>query len=437
MQANIKKQEGIHCDLGVTIPAEEIDSKVTQKLKEMTKTLRINGFRPGKVPYKYVKDHYSQNARAEIINNMLSDKYSQAIEKQNINAAGVNDVKIDHDKPGEDLQLTFQIELFPEVNVEGIENLTIEQPVTEVGDEEVRRMIEGLQKQSATWHQVNRPCQKGDAVKVDYHGTIDGEPFEGGSQEGEFITLGENQMLQDFEAALYGMSPGERKTFDVTFPDDYAQNDLAGQTASFEVTVHEVQEPELPEIDEEFAKSYGIEGDKDTFIHKITENMKHQLKTARRNYIKSQIFEQLPECADFELPKTLVNQQIKRSKENLLKQMGDNAKHLNIDQMPDHLFQQEAEKQVRLSFIIESLIEKHQLEPSDNDVEALIEEIASEYEDPQQAKAQFQNDEKEMENIRSLARENALIEWLLDHVQLVEKEKDYFELIQQGMQNQQ
>ena len=435
MQVTVEKKEGIHCQLAIELPFVEIDQEVTKRLQKIARTAKFDGFRPGKVPVSFVKKRYGEEVRFEVIGDVLPQKYVKAIQDEKLEAAGV-EIDIKHNVEGDDLKFNVNVELFPEIKITGLDKIKIEKPVVTIGDEEVAKMIENLRKQVATWEEVNRAAKDGDTVTIDFVGKKEDEAFDGGSAENQSLVLGSGQMIPGFESGVEGMKKGEEKTIDVTFPEDYQSVDLAGKAVQFDIKLHEVKEAELPEINEEFAKKFGVDGDVDAFYAEIRNNMERELKAAVNKKIKEQAFNGLKNTNELEVPKTLIQSEIKRSKEDLLGRMGDQSSKVKLDDIPDDLFKEASEGRVKLGLLVNEVVKQNKIEASEEKVNAMIEDMASVYEDAEEVRAHYKKNKQDLENIQNAVVEDEVVAFILDNAEVSEKKVDFFELIREAMANQ-
>lgn len=268
MQVTVEKKEGIHCSLLIEVPANEVDSIVTKEINKTAKTIKMDGFRPGKVPAGMVEKKYGEQIRMEVISDLIPQKYSKAIQDEKLAVAGI-EVELKENKKREPLKFVANLELFPEFEVTGFEKIEVQKPVVELTDKEVKQMIENLRKQLATFAEVERAVQKDDKVVIDFVGKRDGEVFEGGSANDQELVIGSGQMIPGFEDGIIGMNKDEQKTITVTFPEEYQNKDLAGKEATFDITIKKIQGAQLPEVDDEFVKKFGVKGGVDTFENEI------------------------------------------------------------------------------------------------------------------------------------------------------------------------
>ncbi|API86573.1 trigger factor [Francisella uliginis] len=435
MQVTVEKKEGINCSLLIEVPANEVDTEVNKRVNQTAKTIKMDGFRPGKVPAGMVKKKYGEQIRMEVISDVIPQKYSKAIQDEKLAVAGI-EVDLKENKEGEPLKFVANLELFPEFEVSGFEKIEVQKPTVELGDNEVKQMIENLRKQLATFKEVERAVEKDDKVVIDFVGKKDGEVFEGGTANDQELVIGSGQMIPGFEDGIIGMNKDEQKTITVTFPEEYQNKDLAGQEATFDITVKKIQQAELPEVDEEFVKKFGVKGGVDTFEDEIKENMQRELKFILQRKVKEQVFKGLREIAEFETPKALIKREIDAAKENLVKQMGG-AQGFDVNQLPDNLFEDNAKQKVETSLVLDSVMRSQKFEATDEEVDSLLDEMVQAYEEPEKTKQEIKKNEKEIANLKALVIENKLTDWVLDQAQVSEKEEDFFEIIKENMQAQQ
>ena len=436
MQVTVENKEGINCSLLIEVPAVEIDSAVTKEVNKTARTIKMDGFRPGKVPASMVKKKYGEQIRMEVISDLIPQKYTKAIQDEKLAVAGI-EVDLKENKEGEPLKFVVNCELFPEFEVTGFDNIEVQKPIVTLGDAEVKKMIENLRKQMATFAEVERAVEKEDKVTIDFIGKRDGEVFEGGTANDSQVTIGSGQMIPGFEDGIVGMKSGEEKTITVTFPAEYQNEELAGKEAKFDITVKKIEAPELPAIDEEFVKKFGVKGGVDSFEGEIKENMERELKFIIQRKIKEQVFDGLREIAEFEVPKALVKREIEVTKQNFLKQMGGNKGGFDINQLPDDIFEPQAKKKVETSLVLDSVMQSQKFEATDAEVDSLLDEMVQAYEDAETTKNDIKKNKQEMSNLKAVVIENKLTDWVLEQAKVTDKEEDFFEVIKENMQAQQ
>ena len=436
MQVTVEKKEGINCSLLIEVPAADIDNAVAKKVASTAKTVKLDGFRPGKVPAGVVKQKFGQQIRMEVISEVIPQKYTKAIQDEKLAVAGI-EVDLKEDKEGQPLKFVVNCELFPEFTVSGFDKIKVEKPVVELGDEQISKMIENLRKQFATYSEVDRAVANDDKVTIDFVGKKDGEVFEGGTAQDSPVVIGSGQMIPGFEEGIVGMTKGEEKTITVTFPAEYQNEELAGAEATFDITVKNVEEAELPAIDAEFVAKFGVKGGVDTFADEIKENMARELKFILQRKIKEQVFTGLREIAEFDVPNSLVKREIDAAKQQLVKQMGGDKSGFDVNQLPDNLFEANAKQKVETSLVLDQVLKAEAFEADEASVDALLTEMVQAYEEPEKTKEEIKKNAQEINNLKALVVENKLTDWVLGQAQVTEKEEDFFEVIKANMQQQQ
>ncbi|KEI35646.1 cell division trigger factor [Francisella sp. W12-1067] len=436
MDVTVEKKEGINCSLLIEVPADEIDNMVTKKIAQTAKSIKLDGFRPGKVPANLVKKKYGEQIRFEVISELIPKKYTKAIQDEKLEVAGI-EVDLKENEEGKNLKFVANLELFPEIEVNGCDNIAVEKPIVELGDKEVKQMIENLRKQFATYSEVDRAVKSDDKVTIDFVGKKDGEVFDGGSANDTDVIIGSGQMIPGFEDGIIGMLKDEQKTITVTFPKDYQNQELAGKDAQFDITVKKIQQPELPEVNEEFVKKFGVKGGVDSFESEIKENMQRELKFIIQRKIKEQVFKGLRDIVEFDVPKALVKREIDAAKKNLLNSMGGAKSNFDVNQLPDNLFEANAKQKVKTSLILDSIIKIQNFEADDREVDSLLDEMVQAYEEPEKTKEQIKKNPREINNLKALVIENKLTDWVLDQAKVTDKKEDFFAIIKENMQAQQ
>lgn len=428
MQVSVEKKEGIHCVLSVELPAAEIDQEVSKRIGKIAKTAKMDGFKPGKVPAGIIKKKYGEQVRFEVLGDVLPSKYSKAIQDQRLNAAGV-EVKILNNREGEALKFNVNVELFPEVKVTNLDKIEVEKPVVELGQAQMDKMIDNLRKQLATWKEVEREVRLDDRVIIDFVGRVNGEVFEGGSANASEVIIGSGQMIPGFEDRIIGMIKDEEKTIEVTFPEDYQVEKLKGKPAQFDIVVKNIKEAELPKIDDQFVEQFGIKGGVDEFYAEIKQNMARELKNAINKVVKIQVFEQLVNLIEFDVPKALIQREIDKSKHDLIERMGGDKAKMKAENLPDDLFRKKAAFSVKLGLILQAIVRDQKLEADHAGVDEIIEEMASVYEDAQEVRDHVKKSKAELDNVKNTVIENKLVEWVVAQGKTTEKAEDFFELI--------
>lgn len=429
MQVSVETTTGLERRMTVGVPAAEVDTAVTQKLKDTARRVRIDGFRPGKVPVSVVKQRFGDSIRAEVLEEVVRNHYAQALTSEKITPAGSPSIEFSKDKAGEDVEFVATFEVFPDVELAGFDGFEFEKSKAEVTDADIDKMLDNLRKQRANYVQVDRAAKDGDRVKVDFTGKIDGEVFEGGSAEDQAVTLGSGQMIPGFEAGIEGMKANEEKPVEVTFPEDYGNAELAGKTAVFDIKVNEVAEAELPEMDEEFFAAFGAGGkDLETFKAEVRQNMEREARTALEGKLKNNVIDKLVEVNELDVPTALVQDEIQRLKQQAVQQFGEQAQ-IDPSSLPDELFTEQAQRRVKIGLIMNELITKAEIKADDEAVKAYIEDQASVYQDPQQVIDYYSSNPEMLNQVKAVVVENAAIDHILENSKVTESVVSYEEAI--------
>ena len=430
MQVTLETTSGLERRMHISVPGEELETRVDAKLKQTAGQVRIKGFRPGKVPLREVKRRFGEGIRQEVGSEMMQSSFAEAVQQEEVSPAGmpqIEDVKLE---AGADLEFTAVFEVFPEITVAGFEEIEIEKPVAKVTPDAVDTMIENLRNQRSEFADVDRACVDGDQVNIDFAGTVDGEAFDGGAAEGSDVVLGSGSMIPGFEEGIVGMSAGDKKDVPVTFPEGYQAEDLAGKDAVFAITVNSVKESSMPELDDEFFKLFGVEqGGMDAFRNEVSANMEKELGTAIKNKVKNQALEGLEKVNDIALPKALIDQEIERLKQEAVQQFGGGQANIDASMLPSEMFTSQAEKRVTLGLLVNAIVEQHELKVDDDKVKTMIHDMASSYEDPEQVINFYYNNQQQLTQIQNLVLEDQVIDLIVTSAKVSEVEQSYEEAI--------
>jgi trigger factor len=436
MQVSIETTSGLERRLTVGVPAERVDVEVDSRLKKAARNVRIPGFRPGKVPMKVMHQRFGPGVRQEVLGEVLSQSFQEAVIQENLRPAGQPSIEPRSMDPGKDLEYVATFEVFPEVEISEIADLEVEKLVAQVTDDDVTEIIEVFRKQQGSWEVTDRPAQEGDKVNIDYSGTRDGEAFDGGSAEGSDLELGSGRMIPGFEDGIVGMSAGDEKTLALSFPEDYHSEELAGANVEFKITLNSVQEMVPAAIDAELFAKYGVEeGGEEEFRKEVAQNMARELKNATDAKVKQQVMDALLAAhAGLEVPKALIQQEIKVLRNQMFQQFGGagGAQNLDLESLlPGEMFQENAEKRVKLGLVMAEFIAKNELKADGERVRATIEEMASTYQDPQEVIEYYYSNREQLAAVESKVLEDQVVETLLANAKIAEKPCSYQEAISQ------
>ncbi|MEN8214377.1 MAG: trigger factor [Pseudomonadota bacterium] len=427
MQVSVETLEGLKRRMTVELPAEQVNEIVDNKLRTLAREVRLDGFRPGKVPLKVVKKRFGAHARQEAYGELIQQSYYEALVEQKLNAVGEPAIEV-KDEDGA-FSYTAEFEVVPELSISDLEGASLERPVAELLDSDVDSMIEKLRQQRVTWNRVERPAQDGDQLMISFVGKIDGEAFDGGSADNVPLVLGSGSMIDGFEQGLLGAAEGDERSVETTFPDDYQAQHLASKAATFEITVNEVAEPELPEIDEDFAKAFGIEdGSVDGFMQDIRDNMQRELDAKIKSKTKESVMELLLEKHQFDVPEAVIDDEAKRLQEDTRKQMESQGQSSSSFQLPVEVFKEQAERRVKLGMLTSKIISGQSLEVDDARLRLMIEDFAASYESPQEMIDWYYEDATRLDPVKHIVLEDQVVDWVLDQVAVTEKQHTFDEL---------
>lgn len=428
MQVSLERKDGLERTLKVEIPADRIDDAVQQRLSRLQKTARLDGFRPGKVPYRVVRDRFGGQVRQEVMGELVQSTLQEALAQEELYPAGTPRVDAADEQPEQGgMAYTVTFEVYPEIEPAPVEDLEIERPVAEVAEADIDNMIETLRAQRRQFEDVERPAQRGDQVVIDFVGRVDGEPFDGGSGQDTPVELGTGRLIEGMEEQLEGVRPGETRTLDVAFPEDYGVETLAGKPAQFEVTAKAVQEGRLPEVDAEFARSLGVEsGSIDELRAQLRANMERELGQALRSRVKQQVMDALIERNPVDVPESLVHDEIGRLREQMKQRLGG---QLGDEQLGDELFADEARRRVRLGLILSALVRGEEIHADDERVRRQVEELAAGYEDPQQVVRYYYENPEMLQGAQAMVVEDQVVDWVLERARVSERQTTFDEIM--------
>jgi trigger factor len=417
MQTTLETLGALERRINVALPVAEIEGEVQKRLSRLARTVRVAGFRPGKVPLKMVAQQYGPQVRSDVIAESVQSRFNDAVREQNLRVAGyprIEPRRADGDAVPEALEFSAVFEVYPEVRVGDVSAVTIERPVASVASADVDRTLDVLRRQRTTFEPVARPAQAGDRVLVDFTGTLDGVEFQGGQARDFPITLGEGRMLPEFESAVTGMRAGESKSFPLTFPADYHGRDVAGRTAEFALTVKQVTEPRLPELDEAFAKSFGIgSGSLSDLRTEVEQNLNLELKRKVEAKVKEQVFKGLREQADFALPRALVEDEAR----SLMQRMAQNLREQGVKaediKLSPEIFVPQAQERVALGLVVAELVRREALQAKPDQVKALVTEAAQTYEQPEAVVRWHYEKPERLAEFEAMAVEKNVVDWVL------------------------
>ena len=431
IEVSLETAAGLERRMTVRVPTANIEREIDARLAKVGKTARLKGFRPGKVPPKVVRQYYGGQVRDEVLTELIRSTYSRAIAQQKLNPAGGPRIEpLPAPDGAEHFSYRATFEVYPEIALAPLESLSVEVPKVDVGAEDVTAMIEKLRAQRAAWEPVERAAAAGDRVVVDFTGTIDGEPFQGGQGKDVAIVIGSGQVIEDFDQALVGMAPGESKTASVSFPPQYPTASLAGKSAQFEIRVQRVELRRLPELDRSFAASFGVAGEDDEILSaleaEVRKNMERELSERLKADVKTRVFDALLKANAVTVPRSLVENEIATLQADAMRQMGIK----DPKQAPAaERFAALAQRRVAVGLLVQELLARHQIRLDEKRVSQRVEELASPYEKPEEAAQFYRSNRGMMAQVEATVLEDQVVDFVLQHAKTEEQTRTFQEFM--------
>ena len=432
MSVTVETLENLERKVIVSLAWADINAETNKRLKQTQRRVKIDGFRPGKAPLKMVASMYGASVQNEVINELVQRAFYDIAVSENLKVAGFPRFEgVEEQDDKDSLKIAAIFEVFPEVSIGDLSASEIEKVTSEVGDAEVEKTVEILRKQRTRFNHVDRAAQNSDRVIIDFEGKIDGEPFAGGSSKNYAFVLGSGQMLPEFEAGIAGMKAGESKDVEVNFPEDYHGKDVAGKTAVFTITLNNVSEATLPEVDAEFAKALGIaDGDVAKMREEVKKNVAREVERRTQEQTKESVMDALLKAVELQVPNALVNDEAARlaeeMKQNFVNQGMANAGQVNL---PADMFKEQAHRRVALGLILAKLVEENKLEPTEEQIKAVVANFAESYEDPQEVIDWYYADASRLQGPTSLAVESNVVNFVLGKAKVTEKTLSFDEVM--------
>ena len=423
----VKKQKELKREVKVSVPSSFVEAKKMQRFEQIAKTAKLPGFRPGKAPINIIQSQYGNQVNQEILSDVLESTYVEAVTEKELKPAGPPEVSIDQFVDGSEFKYTATIEVFPEFQLKGIDKIKLDRPSTTVKQSDINEMIENLQKQRGEWKSVDRNANDNDQLLIDFKGTLDGEAFEGGSAEDFVMQLGGGQMLPEFEESLKDVKPSDEKDFEVTFPEEYHQPDLAGKTANFNVKVKEVRELALAEVTEDFVKGFGIESGKyDDLIKEISESMEKEKDAKINEQVRVGLMNYLREKNQIQIPEVMIRSEATAMQKDWMKRSGVE----NESDAPElDNFNQIATERVHLGLLVNELVISREMQLDDERVKTKLAEITNSYPNGDEIKKMYEQTPDLMDQLKSMVMEDQVVDWLIDKTTFTDQEIEFKELI--------
>ncbi len=431
MGSNVENLGTLERRFDITISLEKLQDEIENRLKRLAKTTKLHGFRPGKVPLRVITQMYGVQVQQDVLNDAVHKEFKDTVKENNIQVAGYPRFEAKATNGNETLYtVSATFEVYPEIILGDLSKKNIERPTVQIGETDIDKTLDMICKQRVTYEPVSRSVKKGDRVKIDYHGVIDGNDFGGGKAEDIQLIIGDGKFLKDFEASLIGMKVGNNKSFDVVFPEDYHGKDIAGKTVTFEVKLNELEAPVLPNVDEEFAKLLGIpDGDIKKLREGIHKDLEREVSKRIRSRIKEQIMQAFLDTTQIEVPSALVNKEKDRLMQNAKSDFEARGMKTKEIPLPSDLFKEKAEYRVKLGLILAELVKVHALKATPEQVRSIIEDAAQSYENPEQVVKWHYASSERLQEAESLALEENVVNWALDKIKLIDKTVTFDELM--------
>jgi trigger factor len=432
MQVSIETTSGLERRMTIGVPAERVEVEIENRLKKVAKQVKIDGFRPGKIPFKVVKQRYGAGVRQEVVGEIMSQTFYEAVTQEKVQPAGQPNVEPKQLEAGKDLEYVATFEVYPSVELADFAAIEITKPVAEVTDADVVKMIDIFRKQQGSWDAVERAAAEGDQVNINYAGTKDGEAFDGGTADNSDLELGSNSMIPGFEDGIVGLSAGDEKTLELSFPVDYHNEDLKGAAVQFAVKVNAVNERTEAELNEEFFAKYGVsDNGEEGFRAEVKANMERELANATSNKVKTQVMDAVLAANEVDVPKALVAGEIETLRNQMFQQFGAGAENLDKSILPDDMFTEQAERRVRLGLLLGEVIKAEKISPDADKVRAKVEEIASTYQEPEQVVEYYYGNQEQLQAVESAVLEDQVVDTILAKATVTESEESYEDVIAQ------
>lgn len=430
MQVSVETTSGLERRMTVQIPKDKLDQQVQAKLKQLASRVKIQGFRPGKVPMNVVKQRYGGQVEQEVMGELIQSSYMEALDQEKLRPAGMPQIQpVEGGDESGEVSYTATFEVYPEITIQNLDSINVEKPALEISEQDIDEMLETIRGQRKEWKEADKAAEDGDRVVIDFEGFIDGEAFEGGTAKEYPLELGAKRMIPGFEDQLEGIKAGEERTLKLQFPAEYHSKDLAGKDVEFKVMAQKVERSELPELNDELAKSFGVaEGGLQAFREQVKANMEREAEQKIRTQVKQQVLDGILEKNPVELPKVLIDSEVN----GLIQQQRQALGMTEANQAQDidpKLFEDQARRRVALGLILSELVKQNDLKVEPANLRKTIENIAASYEHPEEVVKYYYGDKERLSEIENLALEDEAIDWVITQALVTDKKVTFNELM--------
>ena len=426
MQVSLTATSGLERRLEVAVPATEISTAVEQRLKTISRTARLKGFRPGKAPITVVRKQFGEQVHAEVIQDLMRSSFAEALSQEKLTPAGGPRIEPIAMGPGSELKYAAIFEVLPEIKIKPFDSMPVERPSATVTEDDINAMIESMRRQRPVFTAVERPAQDTDRVTIDFDGSIDGQPFEGGQGRDVPVVIGSRQSLAELEEGLKGATTGEKRSVSLSFPADSPNKSIAGKTAQLEVTIKQVEQQALPEVDEEFCRAYGVEeGGIDALRTEVRKSMERELGDVIRNRVRGQVMDALYRENTFEVPRALIDEQVQRLQVDAARRIG--AK--DASQVPAReVFEDQARRRAALGLLMGQIVQTEGVKIDRERVQTRLNDLVAQYPNPDEARRAYIQNADAMRQVESVVLEDQVVDWIVDHARVTDKPMTFKDL---------
>ena len=427
LKIKVNSKKGLVRDIHISVPSNVIEEKRNTRFSQLSKTAKLPGFRPGKVPEKVIRRQYADQVLQEVLSDVLETTYMESIQEKNLQPAGPPKVALDEYVKEKDFSYTATIEVYPEFDLKGLDKIKVEKPHADITQKDINAMMDNLQNQKGTWEKVDRISKEGDQLLIDFEGKIDGKVFDGGTAKDFAMQLGNGQMLPEFDESLIGVKSEETKTIELTFPDNYHKKELVGKQALFTVDVKEVRELKPAELDQKFVQSFGIKsGDQKELMDEVKSSMSKELEARINNEIRQNLMKFLKDKNAIEIPEVMIHQEAHAMQKDWMNRSGIED-HEQAPPLDD--FNEIAKERVHLGLLVSKLVQSKEIKLDPDKVKTKLDELSKTYPNPEEIRKMYEQSSQLMDQLKSLVMEDQVIDWLIERTEFQKKEMEFKELV--------